>query len=95
MQKQVKLAFTGYKKSNVKLALSTIKKQSSNFNVTINSESIPQSNDIGDQPKLWGCTKEDVIRYSVLVSGSLKDVKDLVKSKTPDGVQIELLPSSV
>ena len=91
MQNQVQLAFTGYDALDVESALSTIIKKSSNFNIIVNGDPISHDGLMKDQPRLRGCDKKDVIVFSMLLSGSLKNIKDLVKSETPNGVQIELL----
>jgi len=96
VQKQIQLSFTGYEKSNIKTALEKIRKESLAFNVTVHGTSVKrQIKLVQGQPKLWGCDKEDVTIRTLLVSGYLKDIKNLVRLDTPDGVQIELLSPQV
>ena len=94
MQKQVQLAFTGYNESNVKLALKTIMKKSSDFDVIVNGKPIQQHELLVGQPQLRGCDKKDLTVFSVSITGSLENLKNLVKIKTPLGVQIDLLPQA-
>ncbi len=94
MVERAQLLFTGYNSSNVKTAVAKIVKQSSAFHVTVHGTPMTQkAKPVKGQPKLWGCGKEDVANTLIIVSGSLNDVKKLVKVDTPNGVQIELLPS--
>lgn len=88
----MQLAFTGYHKSNVKKALNLIVGKSFKFNVSIIDKPKKEQDFIKHQPVYHGCNVADLTIYSLPIDGKLIDVKNLVKTKTPLGVQIELLP---
>ncbi len=94
MQKQIQLAFTGYNESNVKIAVNKIRKCSSNFDIIIDGTPIKEKGLINHQPDLRGCDNKDLKVYSLAIQGDLANIKNLVKLKTPLGVQIDLLPKS-
>lgn len=98
MQKHVQLAFTGYDKSNVESALEiimkTITKKSSNLDIIIHGTPISQRELLVNQPPLHGCDHKDLTVIALSISGSLKDVKRLVETKTPRGVMVEVLPQA-
>ena len=93
MQKQVQLAFTGYSESNVRIAVDTIVQNSAHFDITVNGNPIKENGLIVNQPNLRGCDNEDLKVYSLSIEGALANAKELVRTKTPLGVQIDLLPS--
>lgn len=94
MQIQAQLALTGYNDRNVKLALKKIMEKLSDSKITVNGDPIKQSEPLDNQPPLHGCDHNDLTVISISVSGSLKDVKRLVETKTPRGVMVELLPQA-
>ena len=97
MQIQAQLALTGYNEKNVKKALTKITKEVSNskLNVSISGEPVKRNKLLENQPPLHGCDHRNVTIFAVPVSGSLKDVKHLIDTETPDGVMIEILPQTV
>lgn len=90
MKKQIQLAFTGYHESKVKSALNTIKKNSKNFDVIITDPPIKHEGLLAFQPKLRGCDQKDLTVYSLSIIGTLENARNLVKTQTPLGVQIDL-----
>ena len=94
MQKQIQLAFTGYHESKVKSALNTIRKNSENFDVVVTDIPIKHEGPLDFQPNLRGCDQKDLKVYSLSVTGTLANARNLVKMETPLGVQIDLLPQS-
>ena len=92
MQKQIQLAFAGYNESNVKTAVKTIVTNSPNFNIVVKGNAIKEDGLIINQPNLRGCDNKDLKIYSISIMGSLVNIRNLVKMKTPPGVQIDLLP---
>jgi len=94
MQKQIQLAFTGYNESNVKTAVKTIMVNSSSFDIIVKGNPIKESGLITNQPNLRGCDNADLKIYSISITGTIVDIRNLVKMKTPQGVQIDLLPQA-
>lgn len=94
MQQQIQLAFTGYHESKVKSALNTIKKNSRNFDVGVNAAPTKHECPLAFQPNLLGSDQKDLKVYSLSITGTLANARNLVKIQTPLGVQIDLLPSS-
>lgn len=85
------LTFTGYDEKDVKSAIETIRTESSKFNIKL-GESVLQKRLLKDQPKLRGCDESDLTIFSVIITGEFENAKNLVKVRTPYGVQIDLLP---
>lgn len=93
MQPQI-VAFTGYNESNVKTALDLIQKKSINFKINIEGIAKKEDGLLNNQPLLRGCNKEDLIVYSLMIHGNLGNIRNLIKTRTPYGVQIDLLPKA-
>lgn len=93
MQNQI-LAFTGYNESNVRSAIETIQKNSFNFKIRIDGKARKENGLITNQPLLRGCYNEDLKVYSLIINGTLVNMRNLIKMQTPYGVQIDLLPTS-
>ena len=94
VQHQLLIVFTGYHESDVKTAVDTIRENSEVFGITVNGNPKKEKGLIHYQPNLRGCDKKDLSVYSLTISGALTDVRNLIKIKTPSGVQIDLLPHS-
>ncbi|PJC51302.1 MAG: hypothetical protein CO032_00150 [Nitrosopumilales archaeon CG_4_9_14_0_2_um_filter_34_16] len=92
-QKSLQVAFTGYHESQVKIAVKTIVKSSPHFGVVVQSTPRKENGLINYQPNLRGCDNNDLHVYSLAIAGSLANVRNLIKMKTPLGVQIDLLPN--
>ena len=92
MQKQMQLAFTGYDESKVKIAVKKIVVNSPNFDIVVNGDPTKEKGLIKYQPKLRGCDYKDIKIYSLSIIGDIANMRDLVKTKTPRGVLIDLLP---
>lgn len=91
--KSAKLVLTSYDQPKVDKSISSILKNASKFNVEIKEGPFVQKiGQFDNEPKLWGCDGNDVIRKAMMVRGSFSDMKNLVKIQTPDGVLVELLP---
>ncbi len=88
----LRVAFTGYHESQVKTAVSTIVKSSQSFGVDVYGAPKKEKGLIHNQPNLRGCDNNDLHVYSLAIGGSLANAKNLIKTKTPLGVQIDLLP---
>ena len=90
---QITLSFAGYERSNLKSALSKIMEQSAAFNVIVYGSPVKQHiEQVEGHPILFGCSNnDDIIIETLSVSGSLDNIKKLVRQDTPAGVQIELL----
>ena len=94
MQRDAKLVLTSYDLPKVGESISTILKNAPQFDIEIKKPPFDQK--IGqsdDEPKLWGCDGNDVIRKAMILRGSFSNMRDLVRIQTPEGVLIELLPS--
>ena len=87
------ISFVGYRRPDVDTALSKIMKQSKKHNVNIHGGPISRKFELlSTHPKLWGCDKDDLIVMVLTVDGKKEDIKDLIRTDTPIGVQMELLP---
>ena len=99
MQVQVQLALTGYNEKNVEIALTNITKMISDsqykLKVAITGEPVKREELLENQPPLHGCDHRNVTIFAIPVSGSLRDVKRLADTETPDGVMVEVLPQVV
>jgi len=66
---------------------------SGSFDVDVNGDPVKNPGLVPRQPRLRGCDPDDLHVYSILIRGLHTNAKNLIKTKTPDGVQIDLLPA--
>lgn len=93
MQKSAKLVLTSYNLDTINTSLAVILAQAVKMRVSV--EGTPVSSKVvfsNDDTPIWGCKRSDVKRKSVFVSGSVQDLKKLIKIKTAEGVYVQLLP---
>lgn len=93
---QYKMTFMGYKRDDVERAVSKITSHSGRHKVSIDGRATRASmKDVEGHPGLLGCDAKGMMAKFLHVSGDLDDVKNLIRTDTPRGVLIELLPRKI
>lgn len=93
MQKSAQLVLTSYNLKTIDVSIDAILSQAVKMNISV--EGKPVSSKVVPSKKttpMWGCERDDVQRKSIFVSGSIDDLKKLIKIKTPEGVYVQLIP---
>lgn len=87
-----RIVFTGYNGIEVESSLKKIMRESRKCDVSIHG--LPEHHDecLPTQPVLHGSGYGDMTIMSLIVSGSLKNIKRLLSTPTPEGMMLELLP---
>lgn len=93
MEKSARLVLTSYDSSKIKGAISTIQKSTKTGRVDVKfGKPVDQKVKwTSGQPRIWGCSKADLKRKYVLVSGKTSDLRKISKVQVPKGVYVQLL----
>lgn len=87
---QYQISITSYHRIDVKKTITIFVNKSRHFHVILDDFK-EEKRLLKNQPKLRGCDEKDLTIYSMLMSGTLENVKNLIKTDTPLGVQIDIL----
>jgi hypothetical protein len=92
MYKSAQLIATSYDFDKIDKSLEKILEQAKKFNVQASGKPTSRKVVFSDKENpLWGCMKSDVKCKSVYVSGSVENLKKIIKIKALGGVYIQLV----
>lgn len=90
-----RLSFTGYDKPDVERAARDLARRSKAHGVEVTGGQVCTSwKLVRGHPRLWGCDDGEETTRVLPVRGALADLKALIRTDTPDGVYMSLLPGA-